>query len=145
MKVSFDSAKCSVSVYSAKSSVEKRSMHSENCFGSATAKSLDKQPEVMSEFRFQGKIKESEHKFGKKLNRGWIEIKPRVLEAIRQHPLWTQWTSEFGRELAKDVFFHASDCDMAAYGGNIVTFSVSLHPSGGMLQAREVKRRIDWY
>lgn len=104
---------------------------------------VSEQPKDVSEFRFQGKIKFREvclsrSTRGGKLNYGWIEVNQRHLKALHEHPLWTS-------ELERDVFFHTSDCCYEKqFGGDIVTFTVSLNHNGGALQAREVKLK-EWH
>lgn len=106
---------------------------------------VEKQPTAdVSQYRFQGKIKARElnkTKRSMKMNYGFIEVNPRDLKALHEHPLWTS-------DLEIDVFWHSKDCDYdAQYAGDIVTFSVILKPQGGCLQAQkvELKKRAEWW
>jgi hypothetical protein len=105
---------------------------------------VEKQPRAESEYRFQGKIKARElnkTKRSMKMNYGFIEINPKDLKALHEHPLWTS-------DLEVDVFWHCKDCDYdTQYAGDIVTFSVMLKPQGGCLQAQKLslKKRSEWW
>jgi len=103
----------------------------------------------MAEIRFQGKFKGREFnktKRGGKRNYGFIEVNPRDLKALREHPVWSS-------NLEEDVFWHSKDCSSESFGndgqreGDIVTFTVILKLEGGMLQAQnvELKQRASWW
>lgn len=120
-----------------------------------TAKNSVEQPKVEDTLRIQGKMRSRDlykttangtrvRARGSKLTFGFIEVNPKDLKALEQHPAWSPDLQ------CADVFWHWKDC-MTGYdqqfGGDIVTFSVVLKPDGSALQAKEVKleRHAQWW